>query len=103
MNRLSQLLTTVLITLLYSGILNAQGYQVNLQGQVQQGMAGAGAGLTTDAASLFFNPGGMSFVERSQVSLGSSFTFTRGNFYEHNTLEIGEMVSPVGTLSLIHI
>ena len=34
----------------------AQGFQVNLQGQKQQGMGGAGTALMQDGAALFYNP-----------------------------------------------
>jgi long-chain fatty acid transport protein len=40
--------------------IQSQGFQVNLQGQKQQGMASAGTALIQDASALFFNPGGVS-------------------------------------------
>jgi hypothetical protein len=43
-------------------VANAQGYQVNLQGQAQQAMASAGTAYMQDGAALFFNPGGVSFL-----------------------------------------
>jgi long-chain fatty acid transport protein len=43
-------------------VANAQGFQVNFQGQKQQGMGCAGSGLIQDASTLFFNPAGASFV-----------------------------------------
>ena len=47
-----------------------QGFQVNLQGQKQIGMAGAGSALALDEASIFFNPGAVSFLEKNSISAG---------------------------------
>ena len=43
----------------------SQGFQVNFQGQKQQGMGSAGAALAQDGASLFFNPGSAIFVKEN--------------------------------------
>jgi long-chain fatty acid transport protein len=73
----------------------AQGYQVNLQGQVQQGMGGAGTGYITDGAALFFNPGGASFLKGNTVNAGISPTISKGMFLEKNTNLKAETESPV--------
>ena len=75
----------------------AQGFQVNLQGQTQQGMASAGTGLIQDASSLFFNPGGASFVDRNEISLGTTFTLAKGAFLEDHTFETASTTSPMST------
>lgn len=49
-----------------------QGFQVNLQGQKQIGMGGAGAGTSLDAASIVYNPGAMGFVKDNSVMAGIS-------------------------------
>jgi long-chain fatty acid transport protein len=74
---------------------NAQGYQVNLQGQVQQGMGGAGTAYIQDAAALFFNPGGVSFLHENSVNIGVSPTFARGEFLDKNTNLTARTTSPV--------
>jgi long-chain fatty acid transport protein len=74
-----------------------QGYQVNLQGQVQQGMGGAGTALMQDASALFFNPGGASFVEGNQISVGMTPTFANGVFHEAGTNVEARTNSPMGT------
>jgi len=51
----------------------AGGFQVNLQGQKQIGMAHCGTGLVFGASTAFFNPGAFAFVEPSSISLGASF------------------------------
>lgn len=89
------ILLSVLFCLPFSSL--AQGYQVNLQGQAQQGMASAGTAFIQDAASVFYNPGGMSFLDKSQVIGGVTPTFSNGLFTEAETGEYGRTISPVGT------
>ncbi len=43
-------------------LLKAGGFQVGLQGQKQTGMGLIGTGLTLGPSTLFFNPGGLSFL-----------------------------------------
>lgn len=76
---------------------HAQGYQVNLQGQKQQGMGGAGTACIQDAAALFFNPGGAAFVSGSSVSAGVTPTIGKGMFLDENTQRTYETTSPVST------
>lgn len=76
---------------------NAQGFQVNLQGQKQQGMGGAGTALMQDASALFFNPGGAAFVQGNEVNLGVTPTFARGAFMDDKTHVVSRTNSPVGT------
>ena len=87
----------ILFAFLFPFIGFGQGFQVNLQGQIQQGMGGAGTGLMSDASALFFNPGGASFVESSEVSLGMTPTFASVTFIENNTNISAETTSPMGT------
>lgn len=75
----------------------AQGFQVNLQGQKQQGMGGAGTAFLQDASALFFNPGGASFVNGNQINLGVTPTFARGAFMDDKTHVISRTNSPVST------
>ena len=87
----------LLIAFLFPFFGFTQGYQVNLQGQVQQGMAGAGTALMHDASALFFNPGGASFIDRSEVTVGMTPTFAKGQFTENLTNATATTTSPVGT------
>lgn len=75
----------------------AQGFQVNFQGQKQQGMGGAGNALPTDAASVFFNPGGVSFLKESSMNVGFTPTFANTLFEDASTPSIGRTNSPMGT------
>lgn len=74
-----------------------QGYQVNLQGQAQQGMGSAGAAFVQDASILFYNPGGSAFLHSNQVIIGGTPTFAKSTFLEHNTNETANTTSPLGT------
>jgi long-chain fatty acid transport protein len=49
----------------------SQSFQVNLQGQKQTAMGGAGAGLALDEAAVFFNPGAVSFLKKNGVQAGA--------------------------------
>jgi long-chain fatty acid transport protein len=75
--------------------ISAQGYQVNLQGQVQQGMGGAGTAYIQDGAALFFNPGGASFVKGNSINVGVSPTIPNGQFLDKNTGKTARTNSPV--------
>jgi long-chain fatty acid transport protein len=89
--------------LLFIGLLflaqefEAQGFQVNFQGQKQQGMGGAGNALPLDAASVFFNPGSVSFLKENSVNIGFTPTFANTLFEDANTTSIGRTNSPMGT------
>ncbi|MXV53106.1 long-chain fatty acid transporter [Pedobacter sp. HMF7647] len=59
-----------------------QGFQVNLQGQKQTAMGGAGTGLAIDEASLFFNPGAVSMLEKNGVQVGANLVFLKSAFLQ---------------------
>lgn len=75
----------------------AQGFQVNLQGQKQQSMGGAGTGLAIDEASVFFNPGAVSHLEKNGVSAGISPTFSNSTFQSSTSQTQNTTNSPVST------
>lgn len=89
MKKLLFVLATLPATISWS-----QGYQVNLQGQKQQAMASAGAAFVQDAAILFYNPGGASFLQKSELIIGATPTFGRGKFLDANTNATAETTSP---------
>jgi long-chain fatty acid transport protein len=69
----------------------SQSFQVNLQGQKQTAMGGAGTGVAMDEASVFFNPGAVSFLKQNGVQGGvngimlkTAFSQTGSNLTEHN-------------------
>lgn len=77
----------------------AEGYQVNMQSARQTGMGHVGAGMKLGSESMFFNPAGLSFMnKKSDFSLGGSLVYSNVNFnnelygnYDHDT------DSPAGT------
>lgn len=54
------------------GIIYAQGFQVNLNGQKQIGMGHTGTGLLQDAASISFNPGAVAMLPENFIQGGIS-------------------------------
>jgi len=85
------------MTFITGNILFSQGFQVNFQGQKQQGMGGAGNALPVDAASVFFNPGSVSFLKENSVNIGFTPTFANTLFEDANTTSVGRTNSPMGT------
>src|SRR4051812_30044986 len=78
-------------------LLNAQGFQVNLQGQKQQAMGGAGTGTNLDAASVFFNPGAISLQKENSISAGISLTAESTVFRDANSQQEFRTKSPIST------
>ena len=73
----------------------SQSFQVNLQGQRQTAMGGAGTGVASDEAAIFFNPGAVSFLKKNGVQVGAhgillktAFKETNSTFTDHNKNQI---------------
>ncbi|MCC5933100.1 MAG: outer membrane protein transport protein [Balneolales bacterium] len=58
----------------------AGGYQLNLFGQRQIGMAHTGTGLALDYATISMNPAGMSYVDGNGLLFGTNATFLNTTF-----------------------
>ena len=86
---------TAIIVICLPALLHAQGFQVSLQGQKQQGMAGAGTGLLQDGAALFYNPGSVSFLKKNSVSLGATAVVSHSQFVDASSSTVSESQSPV--------
>ncbi|WP_443939802.1 OmpP1/FadL family transporter [Pedobacter sp. MW01-1-1] len=74
-----------------------QGFQVNLQGQKQAGMAGAGSALALDEASVFYNPGAVTFLEKNSISAGVHPLFFKSAFQlagTNNTEYVENKIAP---------
>lgn len=94
------LLSKIISLGILSGICSVgftQGFQVNFQGQKQQGMGSAGTALALDGSTLFFNPGAASFVEKSSLNTGFTPVFANILFEENGTQETARTNSPMGT------
>lgn len=86
-----------IICIMSPALLFAQGFQVNLQGQKQQAMGGAGVATNLDAASVFFNPGSVSHLEGNSVSAGVSLTSESTAFRDGNSQQLYRTNSPIST------
>ncbi|MGZ3862057.1 MAG: OmpP1/FadL family transporter [Bacteroidia bacterium] len=78
-------------------LVSAQGFQVNLQGQKQQGMGGAGSAYMQDGAAVFFNPGGVSFLKENSVNLSANAVIANSAYLDANTNSFARSTSPVAT------
>jgi len=90
---MKKILFSILLTLPVLGF--SQSFQVNLQGQKQTAMAGAGTGLALDEAAIFFNPGAVSFLKQNGIQGGAhaiflktAFKETGSNITQHNKNKI---------------
>jgi long-chain fatty acid transport protein len=84
--------------LFLSGKLIAGGFQVNLQGQKQNAMGHAGTGLCLDNAIIFFNPGGMSFLDSLRgIYVGGSFIMPRTTYVDYATRYTAHIEKHTGT------
>ncbi|HNF32885.1 MAG TPA: outer membrane protein transport protein, partial [Bacteroidia bacterium] len=61
------------------------GFQMLSQSHSSAGMAGAVIALQTDGSVIFYNPGGMVFLEKSNVFGGISYTQSRIAFRSNNS------------------
>lgn len=87
----------IILIFLSPFLVQAQGFQVNLQGQKQQSMGGTGTGTALDEASVFFNPGAVSHLEKNGVSLGISPTIAHSTFESSSNQSQARSNSPVST------
>lgn len=78
-------------------LLFAQGFQVNLQGEKQTALAGAGAALILDETTIFFNPGAMSMVQHNSVSLGMNTAIFRPSFIADGSTKTEHVKKKVAT------
>ena len=74
----------------------AGGFKVALQGQKQIGMGSVGVGFAQDAATIYFNPAGMSFIT-NQVNAGVNGLFPNTSFLEKGTNTIYNSVNQMFT------
>lgn len=80
---MKKILLSVLLVLPALGF--AQSFQVNLQGQKQTAMGGAGTGVAMDEAAVFFNPGAVSFLEKNGIQAGISPLYLKTAFRENGS------------------
>lgn len=87
------LISLVCLSTLYA---HGQGFQVNFQGQKQQGMGLAGTALYQDASTLFFNPGAVAFAKENSINVGMTPIFGNVLFVDSLTQNGYRTENPVG-------
>jgi long-chain fatty acid transport protein len=75
----------------------SQGFQVNFQGQKQQGMGCAGTALYQDGASIFYNPGSVAFSNENSINVASTPIFSNVLYVDSATGDGYRTNNPVGT------
>jgi long-chain fatty acid transport protein len=78
----------LLLMWLSPGIIYAQGFQVNLNGQKQIGMGHTGTGLLQDGASIAFNPGAVAMLPENYVQAGISPLWFKSGFNGAGTNDV---------------
>lgn len=81
---MKKILLSILLALPILGF--SQSFQVNLQGQKQIAMGGAGTGVALDEASIFYNPGAVSFLKENGVQAGVNPILLRTSFRENGSI-----------------
>lgn len=74
----------------------AGGFKIGMQGQKQQGMGHTGIGFAQDAATIYFNPAGMSFVG-SQFNGSMNLLFPTTSFLEKGSSTVINTTNQVFT------
>ncbi len=77
--------------------LYSQGFQVNFQGQKQQGMGFAGTALFHDGSSIFYNAGSVAFSKENSINLGVTPIFANVLYVDSATGNAYRTENPVGT------
>ncbi|MCC5946318.1 MAG: outer membrane protein transport protein [Bernardetiaceae bacterium] len=90
-------LSLLMCALLSVSVAQASGYQVLLQGSRATGLGNSATGYVS-AQSVFFNPGAMAMLEKSEVQLGVNFVNSKINYLAaDNSTYTASTQSPVGT------
>lgn len=74
--------------------MQAGGFKIALQGQKQIGMGSTGVGFAQDAATVYFNPAGMSFVG-SQINAGINALCPTTSYLDKSTNQLHHAASDV--------
>jgi len=88
----------MIVVLLSFGSMYAGGYRVALQGQRMLGMAHAGLSVFENTETAFFNPAGMTFLDKKfSVSFGVSGIMSHVKFQNELYNQSAETDNPLGT------
>ncbi len=75
----------------------SQGFQVNLLGTKQVGMAHAGSALKTDASTLVFNPGASAFLEKNEIYISGNAAIINNAFLREGASKTEQADNGVAT------
>ncbi|MEZ5082693.1 MAG: outer membrane protein transport protein [Bacteroidales bacterium] len=93
-----KLLSIFLLLFFALGQIMAGGYQVRLQGQKQTGIGLIGTPFAYGASSIFYNPGGLSFMkDKTSFSAGVSGIYSTALYGAMDRDYIAETENPTGT------
>lgn len=84
-------------SLFFPGGLFAGGFQLNVQGQKAISMGGASTAFSKDASTVFFNPGGMAFLDNKFNFTGGACIIIPHVFLQTAATANTVLTSPVGT------
>jgi long-chain fatty acid transport protein len=88
----------VLVSLFTAANLFAGGYQVRLQGNKQTGFGLIGTPLNMGASSMFYNPGALSFADKTwNFEVGASGIMSYVTYERENSDYQAETDNPLGT------
>lgn len=90
-------LYTLLFATGLAASVSAQGFQVNFQGQKQQGTGCAGSADYVDGSTLFFNPGATAFAKESSANVAMTPVFANIMYVDSATGGVYRSNSPMGT------
>ncbi len=88
---------SMLFFLFTPGLVSAGGFQLNVQGQKSLAMGGAGTALSGDASTVFFNPAGMSFLEKKLFFTGGTSLIFPYVSFQTAAVVNDVQTSPMGT------
>lgn len=79
MKKLLSLCVLGLMVLIAAPAARGAGFLIYEHGAAAMGIAGAFVGVANDATAIFHNPGGVAFLEGTQVSVGGTFIIPKGS------------------------
>lgn len=95
---MKRIIFTVLLAVAFCFTALAGGYQVKLQGQKQTAMGLIGTPFSFGASSVFYNPGGLSFMQsKFSVSAGASGILANVAYQQDGSGNIYRTDNPVST------
>lgn len=80
-----------------SAALHAAGFGVDFEGARSVGMATAGSASAADASTIFYNPAGMTYLDRSEIIGGGTLFLLHDRFTNRGSTILGGALATPGT------